>query len=107
MTTISEAGNAVAGPGLRDRIGMLLRGAGQVMFQRNAWTGLLFLCGIFWGAYAGGHGAVAWGALLGLVAATAAGSVLRLPQRDGDDGLWGFNGILVGCAFPTLSLIHI
>ncbi len=66
MTTISEAGNAVAGPGLRDRIGMLLRGAGQVMFQRNAWTGLLFLCGIFWGAYAGGHGAVAWGALLGL-----------------------------------------
>jgi urea transporter len=101
MTTISEAGNAVAGPGLRDRIGMLLRGAGQVMFQRNAWTGLLFLCGIFWGAYAGGHGAVAWGALLGLFAATAAGSVLRLPQRDGDDGLWGFNGILVGCAFPT------
>ncbi len=29
----------------------MLRGAGQVMFQNNAWTGLLFFCGIFWGAY--------------------------------------------------------
>ncbi len=27
-------------------------------------------------------------------------SVLRLPQRDGDDGLWGFNGILVGAPSP-------
>lgn len=29
----------------------------------------------------------------------------RLPPErensDGDEGLWGFNGILVGCAFPT------
>jgi len=27
---------------------ILLRGAGQVMFQCNAWTGLFFIAGIFW-----------------------------------------------------------
>lgn len=82
-------------------IAALLRGAGQVMFQPSAWTGILFLVGIFWGSYASGNGAVAWGALLGLVVSTVVGMVLRLPASDGTQGLWGFNGILVGCAFPT------
>lgn len=87
--------------GLTETVRILLRGAGQVMFQNNAWTGLLFLAGIFWGAYAQGTGAVAWGVLLGLAVSTAAGRMLRLPAGDGRQGLWGFNGILVGCAFPT------
>ena len=52
---------------------ILMRGAGQVMFQRSAWTGLLFMVGIFWGAYASGNGAMAWGALLGLAVSTAPG----------------------------------
>lgn len=82
-------------------IDRLLRGAGQVMFQNNAWTGLLFMCAIFWGAYREGEIAVAWGALLGLTTSTVAGYILRLPATDGVQGLWGFNGILVGCAFPT------
>ncbi|MDE6570043.1 MAG: urea transporter, partial [Alistipes sp.] len=34
----------------------LLRGAGQVMFQNIAWTGLFFLIGIFWGGYHEGLG---------------------------------------------------
>ena len=79
----------------------LLRGAGQVMFQNNAWTGLFFLIGIFWGSYQEGLGLVAWGALLGLIVATVTGFLLGLPDDDGAHGLWGFNGILVGCAFPT------
>ena len=84
-----------------DFVKMLLRGAGQVMFQNNIWTGLLFLCGIFWGAYAEGSGLVAWGALVGLFTSTFTGCILGLPAEDGKSGLWGFNGILVGCAFPT------
>lgn len=32
-------------------IRILLRGTAQVMFQNNAWTGLFFMAGIFWGAY--------------------------------------------------------
>lgn len=80
---------------------VMLRGAGQVMFQNNAWTGLLFIVGIFWGAYESGNGSVAWGALLGLAIATLTGYVLCLTNRDGEQGLWGFNGILLGCALPT------
>lgn len=79
----------------------LLKGAGQVMFQGNARTGLLFLLGIFWGAYESGTPAVAWGAVVGLLASTLAGALLHEPPREGAEGLWGFNGILVGCAFPT------
>lgn len=81
--------------------GMLLKGAGQVMFQCSNWTGLLFLCGIFWGAYASHTPCVAWGAVVGLVASTLAGYPVTSNHANGEDGLWGFNGILVGCAFPT------
>ena len=79
----------------------LLRGSGQVMFQQSAWTGLLFLAGIFWGAYNAGAPQVAWGSLLGLAASSFAGWIIGEYPEDGQDGLWGFNGILVGCAFPT------
>lgn len=79
----------------------LFRGVGQVMFQDNVWTGILFLCGIFWGAYEEGFGIVAWGALIGVVVSTLTGYLLKLPDRKGAQGLWGFNGVLVGCAFPT------
>lgn len=78
-----------------------LRGAGQVMFQCSGWTGLLFLIGIFWGSYQCHLPQVAWGAVAGLVASTLAGYAMRQKNSDGDEGLWGFNGILVGCAFPT------
>lgn len=82
-------------------IKVLLRGAGQVMFQNNIWTGLLFLIGIFVGAYMEGYPLVAYGAVLGLIVSTATGYLLPLSKDDGDSGLWGFNGILVGCAFFT------
>ena len=77
------------------------RGIGQVMFQDNMWTGILFLIGIFWGAYMEGFPLVAWGALVGVLVSTLAGYILRLPDQNGAQGLWGFNGVLVGCAFPT------
>lgn len=80
------------------------RGISQVMFQCNAWTGLLFLAGIFWGAYSEGNGLVAWGAVTGTAASTLAGYLTRnrgCAVIDGEQGLWGFNGCLVGCAFPT------
>ncbi len=79
----------------------LLRGAGQVMFQSSAWCGALFLTGILWSAIALHTPEVAVGALLGLAVPTATGALLRLDRSDGENGLWGFNGILVGCALPT------
>ena len=80
---------------------ILLRGAGQVMFQNSALCGLLFMAGIFWGACSDGRWPVAVGAVVGLVAATLTGRLLHLPAEDGEQGLWGFNGVLVGCALPT------
>lgn len=86
---------------LKGSIIALLRGSGQVMFQQSSLTGLFFIIGIFWGAYAAGAPQVAWGSLLGLLASTFAGWIMGDHIEDGRDGLWGFNGILVGCAFPT------
>lgn len=99
-----SATSQVSGPyafSFKGAVRDLLRGSGQVMFQQSAWTGLLFLIGIFWGAYSAGAGQVAWGAVLGLISSTFAGWIIGEHVQDGEDGLWGFNGILVGCAFPT------
>src|SRR5262245_24453696 len=52
-------------------VGSLLRGVGQVMFQNNPITGLLFLVGIFINSYEYGLSA-----LLGLVVATPAAYLL-------------------------------
>ena len=71
----------------------LLRGVGQVMFQNNPLTGLLFLVGIlvnsskFCGA-----------GLLGLAASTLAAHLLGADRALIRAGLFGFNGILVGIA---------
>ncbi|MBD5223581.1 MAG: urea transporter [Bacteroidales bacterium] len=78
-----------------------LRGIGQVFFQDNMWTGFLIFIGIFWGAYAEHQGVVAWGMVVGTFVSTLTGYLLQLPDKNGANGLWGFNGCLVGCAFPT------
>ena len=79
----------------------VFRGIGQVMFQQSAWTGLLFWAGIMWGSYENGCPEVGWGALLAVIASTFAGIIMATDKTDGIDGLWGFNGVLVGCALPT------
>lgn len=93
----ASTGRHVALSAVRDT----LRGAGQVMFQESAWTGLLFLAGIFWGSYECHVPQVAWGAVVGLIVSTVAGYLVDDRDGSGPQGLWGFNGILVGCAFPT------
>lgn len=81
--------------------GALLRGAGQVMFQGSAWTGLLFLGGIAWGAWNAGRPEIFFGALLGLAAGTVTACLLGAPRGEVEEGLHGYNGILVGCALPV------
>lgn len=80
---------------------LYLKGIGQVMFQANALTGIFFLAGIFYGAYAAHTPTVAWGAVVGAFVSTLTGYLLRYPASKGVEGLWGFNGVLVGCALPT------
>jgi len=86
---------------LRQFAGGMLRSVGQVMFQPGMGCSLFFLAGIFWGAWVEGRMAVAWGAVAGSFAATLTGRLLRLESDEGVQGLWGFNGVLVGCAFMT------
>jgi urea transporter len=69
----------------------LLRGTGQVMFQNNPLTGLIFLAGIFVNSSKlGGF------ALLGLATSTFAAYLLGVDRTLIRNGLFGFNGILVG-----------
>lgn len=82
-------------------IDVCLRGAGQVMFQNNPLTGLLFFIGIFWGAYAAGMPAVAIGSVIGTICGTLTAYATNAPRENINMGLHGYNGILVGCALPT------
>lgn len=92
MTRLAGAWSRAAGAnpaiGFADA---LLRGTGQVMFQNNPLTGLLFLVGIFVNSWLLGLTA-----LLGLVASTLAALLLGIDRALVRAGLFGFNGILVG-----------
>ncbi len=81
-------------------VDIMLRGASQVMFQNSAWCGVLFLVGIAVGSLKMGVPAAGWGALVGLAVATLTGLVLHGSPDEGRQGLWGFNGVLVGVALP-------
>jgi urea transporter len=82
-------------------IDMLLRGIGQVMFQDNPLSGLLFFVAIGWGSYVAGVPEVAIGGLLAVVVATLTAQLLRVDTASVRVGLYGFNAYLVGIALPT------
>jgi urea transporter len=83
----------------------LLRGIGQVMFQDNPLSGLLFFIAIGWGSYVADVPEIAIGGLLALIVATLTAQVLRVDTVSVRAGLYGFNAYLIGIALPTfLSL---
>lgn len=69
----------------------ILRGCGQVMFQNNPLTGLLFLIGIFVNS-----ALLGLAGLIGLVVSTLTAIILRADHSLVRAGLFGFNGILTG-----------
>ena len=74
----------------------VLRGLGQVMFQNNSYTGVLFLLGI-----AVNSRVLALAALLGSGVATAAAAWLGAERALLRSGMYGFNGALVAIALLT------
>jgi urea transporter len=75
----------------------ILRGAGQLMFQDNPFTGLLFLVGLFYGScWLGIAG------LIGLTTSTLAAVWLGADRAQVGAGVFGFNGLLVGVALAFL-----
>ncbi|HEV7763301.1 MAG TPA: urea transporter [Acidimicrobiales bacterium] len=93
--------DAVADNGAVRFVDTVLRGAGQVMFQDNPLTGLLFLAGITWGAIDAGMAEVAVAAVVGLVVATVTAILLDVDRQGLRQGMYGFNGILVGVGAAT------
>jgi len=86
-------------------IKILLRSVAQVMFQNNAWTGLVFLLGIFVSSLDAGLGA-----LLGTMVAVLTARALNYNKSDIENGIFGYNGTLVGVAiiyFFSLNWISI
>ncbi|HEY7414577.1 MAG TPA: urea transporter, partial [Ktedonobacteraceae bacterium] len=80
----------------------LLRGTGQVMFQNNPITGLLFLIGIFYNSYQYGIAA-----LIGLLASTITAMLLGADRSLIRSGLFGFNGILTGIGLAFFLQPHL
>lgn len=66
---------------------------GQIMLQKNAWTGLLFLIGIAVNSLS-----MLVGALVGVFSGTVIACLLKFDPKEIEDGLYGFNGALVGIA---------
>lgn len=78
-----------------------LRSIGQVMFQNNPMTGILFLIAIACGSYEAGVPQVAVAGILAVIVSNLTAQWLRVDLQSLHSGLYGFNGILVGLALAT------
>lgn len=76
-----------------DELKIVLRGIGQVMFQDNALSGLIFLVGI-----AIASPLMAAGGLVGAVIGALTAKILKFNEAEYRDGIYGFNATLVGVA---------
>lgn len=81
-------------------IDISLRGCAQVMFQNNPVTGLLFFIAIFIAAYNNNNPLAAWGCVAGTVLASMTGAITH-DIKGWRDGLYSYNGCLVGIAIPV------
>lgn len=74
-------------------INTLLKGVGQIMLQENAWTGLLFLAGIFYGSWLMGIATI-----VAVLVGTCTAKILKYDEKEINSGLYGFSAALVGVA---------
>lgn len=112
-TAPEQAGPLIYGYSPLEWAKIFMRGIGQVMFQDNALTGLLFLIGIAAAGFEESWGfaiLMAGGGLAGTVLGTITAKLLRYDEKQIRDGIYGFNGTLVGVAMfffyqPTFTVI--
>lgn len=76
---------------LKSFINACLRGSGQVLFQNNSSSGGLFLLSLFAASWT-----IASSALCGLIASTLIASRYRSGSASLENGLYGYNGLLIG-----------
>ena len=102
MNKILEKWESIsASSGIARFLDLNLRSIGQVMFQNNPLTGLLFLAAIAWGSYAAGVPRVAIAGVLAVVVANLTAQWLNADRESLHAGLYGYNGVLVGLALAT------
>ena len=88
----TETGNPIVVT-IREGLFTLSRGIGQVMFQNNAFSGVLMLSGLLCNSWQ-----LALLAVLGNLVSTATALICKYNREAIKDGLFGFNGTLVGIA---------
>ena len=81
---------------------ILGRGVGQVMFQNNALSGALMLVGILLNSWQ-----MALLAVAGNVISTLTAYISGYSREDINNGLYGFNGTLVGIAVGVFMFIYL
>ncbi len=86
---------------MNEKLLVLGRGIGQIMFQNNAFSGLLMLIGIACNSWI-----LAILALAGNIVSLFTAILAKYPQKDIHDGLYGFNGTLVGIAVGVFLEIN-
>ncbi|NEP01355.1 MAG: urea transporter [Symploca sp. SIO2E9] len=98
MGTLQEVNTSLERRPLLDFINASLRGIGQVAFANNPISGLLIILAVFiqspW---------VALMLIVGVVVATLTAYWMHLDNPSVRNGIFGFNGALVGLAFGTFS----
>lgn len=81
---------------------IISRGIGQVMFQNNALSGIFILVGILCNSWI-----LALLALVGNIASTLTAYFLHFSRNEIQNGLYGFNGTLVGIAIGVFLKINL
>ena len=81
---------------------ILGRGVGQVMFQNNALSGSLMLAGILLNSWQ-----MALMAIAGNVVSTLTACLSGYSREDIRNGLYGFNGTLVGIAIGVFMPVSV
>lgn len=83
-------------------IDILLRGAGQVLFQNNPVTGLFIIVAVFVGAIQADLPSVGIGGVVGLLVGTVTAMLLSVDRTSLRQGMFGFSPYLTGVAVPSL-----
>lgn len=98
LGTMQEINQGLVNQPILDFVNYNLRGIGQVIFVNNPFSGLLILLALFiqspW---------IGWMSLLGVVSSTIMAIALKLDRDNIRNGIYGYNGILVGAALATFG----
>lgn len=87
---------------LKNFVVIIFRGISQVFLVNNVITGILFLIGIFYNSCSIGIGAI-----IGVLVGTLTALFLKYDKNDIDQGLYGYNGTLVGLAIVCFFGLNI